>query len=94
MFVTRQLAESFFSQTLTVLHISECANFPLPLFLICPRSRVVFLNNVGATDMSYDKYADSQCSGREAPALEVFDYRKSQRLVEQMISPHRLGLTH
>ena len=93
-FVTRQLGESFFSQTLTVLHISECANFPLLLFLICPRLRVVFLNNVGATDMSHDKYADSQCSGREAPALEVFDYRKSQRLVEQMISPHRLGLTH
>ena len=83
----RQLAKSFFSQTLTTLRVTECANVPLPLFLICPRLREVFLDQVGATDKSYDKYPDNQCSGREAPLLEVFDYRNSPSLVEQMIVP-------
>jgi hypothetical protein len=87
MLVTRQLAESFFSQTLTILRLSEIANVPLPLFLICPRLREVFLDQVGATDKSYDKYPDDQCSGREAPLLEVLEYRNSHSLVEQMIAP-------
>ena len=87
MFVTRLFAESFFSQTLTILRVRECVNFPLSLFLICPRLRVVFLNNVAATDMSYDKYPDNQCSGLEAPLLEVLDYRKSHSLVKQTIAP-------
>ena len=85
--VMRQLTESFFSQTLTILHVTECANVPLPLFLICPRLREVSLDLVGATDKSYDKYPDNQCSGREAPLLEVLDYRSSHSLVEQMIAP-------
>ena len=87
MLVTRQLAESFFSQTLTVLHLREIANIPLPLFLICPRLREVILDIVGVTDKSYDKYPDNQCSGREAPLLEVFEHRNSHSLVEQMITP-------
>jgi hypothetical protein len=49
MLVTR-LAESFFSQTLTILCFKKIANVPLPLFLICPRLREVFLDQVGATD--------------------------------------------
>ena len=83
----RQLTESFFSQTLTILHVSGCANVPLPLFLICPRLREVFLYRVGATDKIYDKYPDNQCSGREAPLLEVFDCCNSHTLIEQMIAP-------
>jgi hypothetical protein len=63
------------------------ANVPLPLFLICPRLREVFLDQVGATEKSYDKYPDDQCSGREAPLLEVLNYRNSHSLVKQMITP-------
>ena len=85
--VTRQLAESFFSQTLTILRVRECVNFPLPLFLICPRLREVYLYRVGTTDKIYDKYPDNQCSGREAPLLEVLNYLNSHSLVEQMIAP-------
>ena len=85
--VTRQLAESFFSQTLTILHVGGCWNFPLPLFLICPRLREVYLYRVGATVESYDEYPDNHCSGREAPLLEVLNYRQTHSLVEQMIAP-------
>ena len=87
MLVMRQLSESFFSRTLTILHVNSCANVPLPLFLICPRLREVFLDMDGATDKSYDEYPDNQCSGREAPLLEVFQYRNSHSVVEQMITP-------
>ena len=87
MLVVRQLTESFFSQSLTILYISNCANAPLPLFLICPRLREVRLDEVGATDSSYDEYPDNQCSGREAPLLEVLQYSSSHSLVEQMIAP-------
>ena len=87
MLFVRQLAESFFSQTLTILHVSDCVNLPLPLFLVCSKLREVFFYRVGATDKSYDKYPDNQCSGREASLLEVFNYRNSHSLVEQMIAP-------
>ena len=35
----------------------------------------------------YHKYLDSQCFGRELPALERLKYRYSESLVEQMIIP-------
>ena len=86
--VLRQLTESFFSQTMTILHVTKCVNVPLPLFLICPRLREVFLDQVRATtDKSYYKYPDNQWSGREAPLLEVLNYRNSHSLVKQMIAP-------
>jgi len=87
MLAVRRLTQSFFSQTLTILRVSQCVNVPLPLFLICPGLRRVFLDQVGATDKTYDKYPDNQCSGREAPLLEVLNYRKSHSFVEQMITP-------
>ena len=87
MFVVRQLTESFFSQTLTILCVEDIANFPLPLLLICPRLRQVILDRVGATDKSYDKYPINLCSGREAPLLEVLKLRDSHTLVEQIIAP-------
>ena len=62
--VVRQLAKSSFSQTLTILRLTNFANVPLPLFLICPRLREVFLNHVGATETSYHSYPDDQCCGR------------------------------
>ena len=87
-FVTRQLAESFFSQTLTILRLSRISNVPLPLFLICPKLKEVFLDQVGAsTDKSYDNYSDDQCSGRGPPLLEVLEFCNSHTLVEQMIVP-------
>jgi len=85
--VVRQLAQSFFSQTLTILRLTACGNVPLPLFLICPRLREVFLHEVGGAYPSYGNYPDNLCSGREAPLLEVLDYRNSHSLVEQMITP-------
>ena len=86
--LVRRLTQSFFSQTLTVLHITECENVPLPIFLICPKLREVTLDHVrvGARK-SYDKYPNKQCSGREPPQLEVLDYRDSHSLVKQMITP-------
>ena len=68
--VTRMLGESFFSQTLNILRVSGCEEFPLPLFLICPGLREVVLDRVGTTDKMYDKYPDNYCSGREAPTTE------------------------
>lgn len=85
--VVGQLMQSFFSQTLTTLHLTNCKNVPLLLFLICPRLREVLLDHVGVTKKRYDKYPDKQCSGRELPALEVLNYRDSQSLVKQMITP-------
>ena len=85
--VVRQLAKSFFSQTLTILRLTKCANVPLPLLLICPRLREAFLNEVGATETSYDTYPDDQCSGREAPLLEVLHCRNSHSFVKQMVTP-------
>ena len=87
MFVVRQLTDSFFSQTLTILCVEDIANIPLPLFLVCPRLKEVILERVGAADKSYDKYPINQCSGREAPLLEVVKFRDSRVLVEQMIVP-------
>ena len=55
LFVGR-LTQSFFSQTLTTLHITECENVPLPLFLICPKLKDVFLDCVGVTEEIYDGY--------------------------------------
>jgi hypothetical protein len=86
-FVMRRLSESFFPQTLTILHLREIMNVPLTLFLICPRLRELLLDRSGANDKNYDKYPDSQCSDQEAPLLEVLDYRNSHSLVEQMIAP-------
>ena len=84
--LVRRLAQSFFSQTLTILHLAECENVPLPIFLICPRLREVSLDFVGA-EMSFDEYPDNQYSGREPPRLEVLCYRDSHSLLEQMITP-------
>ena len=85
--VVEQLSQSFFSQTLTILHLSRCENVPLPLFLLCPRLKEVYLNTVGAIERDYDNYPDEQCSGRVLPALELFNYRRSQTVVKQMITP-------
>ena len=85
--VMRQFAKSFFPQTLTILRLEEIFVVPLHLFLICPRLREVSLDRVGATDKSYDPDPDNYCSGREAPLLEIFEYRNSHSLVEQMITP-------
>ncbi|KAF8959436.1 hypothetical protein BDZ97DRAFT_2078106 [Flammula alnicola] len=85
--VVGRLMQSFFSDTLTILHLTQCQNVPLPLFLICPRLREVLLAKVGVAEESYENYPDKQCSGRESPALELFDYRDSQSLVKQMITP-------
>jgi hypothetical protein len=84
--VVRRLAQSFFSQTLTILRLIEFRNVPLPIFLICPRLREVSLDRVRA-EMSYDEYPDNQCSGREPPPLEVLDFRDSHSLLKQMITP-------
>ena len=86
-FVTRQLAESFFSQSLTILRLSKISNVPLPLFLICPKLRQVFLDRVRASEKSYNNYPDAQCSGRGAPLLEVLEYHSSHTVIEQMIVP-------
>ncbi|KAF8959431.1 hypothetical protein BDZ97DRAFT_1667254 [Flammula alnicola] len=85
--VVGRLMQSFFSQTLTILHLTECQNVPLPVFLTCPRLREVRLDDVEVAEESYDQYPDKQCSGRESPALELLDYRDSQSLVKQMITP-------
>jgi hypothetical protein len=80
--VTRQLVKSFFSQTLTILRLSNIANVPITLFLICPKLREVFLDQVEHDYKIYD-YTDDQCqwSDREAPLLEVLEYRNSGSLV-------------
>ncbi|KIM35978.1 hypothetical protein M413DRAFT_78754 [Hebeloma cylindrosporum] len=91
-FVVRWLMQSFFSQSLTVLHLEECQNVPLPIFLICPRLREVTLDNVGAAEKSYAKYPDDLCSGRDSASPEVLVYRNSHSLVKQIItSPPRFS---
>jgi hypothetical protein len=84
--VVRRLGQSFFSQTLTILRLTECENVPLPIFLICPRLREVSLDYVMA-EKSYGEFPDNQCSGREPPPLEVLHYRDSHSLLKQMINP-------
>ena len=86
MLFARQLTQSFFSETLTILRLKS-ASVPLPLFLTCPKLRYLDLDRIKATEKSYDKYPDNQCSGREAPQLEVLDYRNSHSIVEQLITP-------
>lgn len=39
--VVGQLSQSFFLESLTILHLIVCENVPLPLFLICPRLKEV-----------------------------------------------------
>ena len=86
--VVQRLTDSFFSQTLTILNLKAFKNVPLPLFLVFPRLRELILDQVEATDnLSYGKYPDNQCSGREAPLPEVINYRSSHSLVQQMIAP-------
>ena len=80
------LMQSFFSQTLTVLDINNCMNVPLTLFLVCPNLREVYLDDVKVFESS-DEYPDTQCSGRELPALERLNYRNSGSLIKQMITP-------
>ncbi|KAF9461976.1 hypothetical protein BDZ94DRAFT_1262142 [Collybia nuda] len=82
-----RLTRSFFSQTLTTLHLTRCTNVPLPLFLICPGLKEVVLDRVGVTEITYETYPDKQCFGRKAPSLEIFDFRDSESLVNQMITP-------
>ena len=75
--VVRQLAQS--SQTLTILPL-DYMNVPLPLYLPCPRLRYLGLDLVTAAEKSYDRYPDNQCFSREAPQLEVLDYRNSHSI--------------
>lgn len=85
--VVVQFMQSFFSRSLTTLQLNKWTNFPLPLFLACPQLRDVALDAVDVTDETYDNYPDNQCSGREPPALERFEYRSSVSIVKQMITP-------
>ncbi|KIM43197.1 hypothetical protein M413DRAFT_397963 [Hebeloma cylindrosporum] len=85
--VVRWFTQSFFSQSLRVLHLDNCKNIPLPIFLISPGLREVFLDVVGTAEKSYDQYSDDLCCGREAPLLEVLNYRNSHSLLKQMITP-------
>ena len=81
------LTQSFFSRTLTVLDLTYCENVPLTLFLVCPNLREVCLGDVAVSESRYDEYPDSQCFGRELPALERLKYRNSETLIEKMITP-------
>ena len=85
--VVERLMQSFFSQTLTILYLTECENVPLTLFLVCPHLREVYLYYVEVFDSRDDGYPDTQCSGRELPALEHLNYRRSASLVKQLITP-------
>ena len=81
------LMQSFFSQTLTVLDLYYCENVPLSLFLVCPNLKELYLDDVEGSDPRDSDYHDTQCSGRELPALEYLNYRNSGSLVDQMITP-------
>ena len=83
------LMHSFFSQTLTVLDLTDCKDVPLTLFLVCPNLREVYLESVKVFESGGDEYPDEQYSGREfkVPALELLSYRNSKSLVKQMITP-------
>ncbi|KAF8881672.1 hypothetical protein CPB84DRAFT_1791534 [Gymnopilus junonius] len=85
--VVERLTQSFFSNTLTILHLTGCNNVPLPLFLVCPKLKEVLLDHVGVADESYDLYPEKQIFDRGLPALEFLNYRDSQSLVKQMITP-------
>ncbi|KIM47024.1 hypothetical protein M413DRAFT_23319 [Hebeloma cylindrosporum] len=85
--VVRWFTQSFFSQSVTVLHLDACRNIPLPIFLSFPRLREVFLDHARTSEKTYDQYPDDLCCGREAPSLEVLNYWHSRSLLEQMISP-------
>ena len=61
--VIRRFVQSFFLQTLIILHLKQCANVPLPLFIICPRLKEVSLDRFGATEKSYDNFPDDQYFG-------------------------------
>ena len=87
MLIVGQLMQTIFSQTLTVLRLAECENVPSTIFLICPRLREVVLDHVEVTDQSYDEFPDEQCSDRELPALERLEYRNSDNLIQEMITP-------
>ena len=90
-FFVGRLMQSFFSQTLTVLYLTDCRNVPLTLFLVCPNLREVYLDDVEVLHVEVesgdDDYPDTQCSGRELPALERLNYRNSRSLIKQMITP-------
>jgi len=86
-FVVEWLTKSFFSQTLTVLNLTNFMDVPTTIFLVCPNLREVSLNNVEVFEPKDDEYPASQRSGRELPALEYMAYRHSGSLVEQMITP-------
>jgi hypothetical protein len=79
--VVERLMQSFFSETLTVLHLTECENVPLTLFLICPQLREIFMDHVKVT---MKKYPDEQCFDRELPALEHLSYRNSESIIKDM----------
>ena len=82
------LMHSFFSQTLTVLDITNCRNVPLTLFIVCPNLREVYLDDVKVSESRDAEYPDTQCSGRrKLPALERLNHRNSGSLVKQMITP-------
>ena len=81
------LMESFFSQSLTILNLTECRNIPLALFLVCPKLREVYLQNVDVLEAREDEYPDTQFSDRELPALEHLNYRNSESLVKRMTTP-------
>ena len=83
------LLQSFFSQTLTVLNLYRCKNVPLSLFLVCPNLKELHLDYVRGFDPTGrdSEYYDTQCSGRELPALEYLDYRNSGSLIDLMINP-------
>ena len=88
--VVERLMQSFFSQTLTVLDITDCRNVPLTLLLVCPNLRVVYLDNVEVFEPEFrdDEYPDTQCSGRRnLPVLERLNYRNSGSFIKQMITP-------
>ena len=76
-----------FSQSLTVLNLCGCKNVPLTLFLVCPNLRKVHLDHVEVYESRDDEYPDTQCFGRELPALENLYYRNSESLVKQMVTP-------
>ena len=84
--VVGQLSQSFFSQTLTISHLTHCKNVPLPIFLVCPQLKKVRFDRVIAAE-GYDKYPDEQCSGRKPPALELFSCSHSETVIRQMITP-------
>ena len=85
--VVERLNQSFFSQTLTFLYLTDCMNVPLTLFLVCPNLREVYLDGVGVFEPGDNEYPDEQYSGRELPALEILSFCFSESLVKQMITP-------